>query len=62
MDRILAEDKPNQREQIKLPANRIDRFFPKGYTPKQKEDTIIKLLAEWQRKRERYKAEQELER
>lgn len=62
MERILAEDKPNQREQIRLPASRIDRFFPKGYTPKQKEDTIIKLLADWQRKRERYKNEQERER
>ena len=61
MERILAEDKPNQREQIRLPASRIDRFFPKGYTPKQKEDTIIKLLADWQRKRERYKNEQERE-
>ena len=62
MERILAEDKPNQREQIRLSANRIDRFFPKEYTPKQKEDTIIKLLADWQRKRERYKSEQERER
>lgn len=62
MERILAEDKPNQKEQIRLPASRIDRFFPKGYTPKQKEDTIIKLLADWQRKRERYKNEQERER
>ncbi len=61
MERILAEDKPNQKEQIRLPASRIDRFFPKGYTPKQKEDTIIKLLADWQRKRERYKNEQERE-
>lgn len=62
MERILAEDKPNQKEQIRLPASRIDRFFPKGYTPKQKEDTIIKLLADWQRKRKRYKNEQERER
>lgn len=62
MERILAEDKPNQKEQIRLSASRIDRFFPKGYTPKQKEDTIIKLLADWQRKRERYKNEQERER
>lgn len=62
MERILAEDKPNQKEQIRLPASRINRFFPKGYTPKQKEDTIIKLLADWQRKRERYKNEQERER
>ena len=56
---ILAEDKPNQREQIRLPLNRVDRFFPKGYTPKQKEDTIIKLLADWQRKRERCEQDRE---
>lgn len=28
-------------------------YFPKSYTPKQMEDTIIKLLEQWQRKREK---------
>ena len=53
INRILSEEKPNQKEQIRLPVERIERFFPKGYTTRQKEDTIIKLLSEWQRKRER---------
>lgn len=55
--KLLPEEKPNQKEQIKLQTERINRFFPKGYTPKQMEDTIIKLLADWQRKRERNRDE-----
>lgn len=31
----------------------IEEIFPKSYTPKQMEDTIIKLLEQWQRKREK---------
>ena len=57
INRILSEEKPNQKEQIRLPVERIERFFPKGYTTRQKEDTIIKLLSEWQRKRERMRDE-----
>lgn len=57
MERVMNEEKPNQREQIRLSSERVDRFFPKGFTPKQKEDTIIKLLSEWQRKRERARNE-----
>ncbi len=59
ISKLLTEEKPNQKEQIKLQTERINRFFPKGYTPKQMEDTIIKLLADWQRKRERNRDEQE---
>lgn len=50
---IMTEEKPNQKEQIKLPKERIKRFFPKDYTAKQMEEIIMKLLADWQRKRER---------
>jgi len=50
---ILTEEKPNQREQVRFPAAKLKGFFPKSYTPKQMEDTILKLLGEWQRKRER---------
>lgn len=57
INRMLSEEKPNQKEQIRLPVERIERFFPKGYTTRQKEDTIIKLLSEWQRKRERTRDE-----
>lgn len=49
---IMTEEKPNQKEQIKLKADNIRNFFPKGYSARQMEETILKLLAEWQRKRE----------
>ena len=50
---IMTEEKPNQREHIKLPAAKLKGFFPKSYSPKQMEETILKLLGEWQKKRER---------
>lgn len=50
---IMTEEKPNQKEQIKLPKERIKKFFPKDYTAKQMEEIIMKLLADWHRKRER---------
>ena len=40
---ILAEEKANQREKIKIPAERIRRFFPKSYTTEQIEEAIVKL-------------------
>jgi len=49
---ILSEEKPNQKEQFKIPKERINKYFPVG-TPTQKiEDTIIKAL-ELYRKRQR---------
>jgi len=49
---ILSEEKPNQKEQFKMPKERISKYFPVG-TPTQKiEDTIIKAL-ELYRKRQR---------
>jgi len=49
---ILSEEKPNQKEQFKIPKERISKYFPTG-TPAQKiEDTIIKAL-ELYRKRQR---------
>ena len=44
---ILEQEKPNQREQIKIRADKLDAYFPEGYTPKQKTDLIEKLLKEW---------------
>lgn len=49
---IMTEVKPNQQEQIKLKKNSIQRYFPKDYTAKQMEDVIVKLLEQWQRKRQ----------
>ena len=49
---IMTEEKGNQKEQVKLKVDSIRKFFPKSYKPRQMEDVIMKLLAEWQRKRE----------
>lgn len=51
---IMQEEKPNQKEQFKMPREKINRYFPAG-TPAQKiEDTIIKALELWkQRERNR---------
>ena len=49
---IMQEEKPNQKEQLRMPKERISRFFAPG-TPAQKmEDTIVKAL-EYYRKRQR---------
>lgn len=50
---ILAEQKPNQREQYKFKREDIRKYFPKSYTDKQVCDTVIKLLEQWQRKQKR---------
>ena len=50
---ILAEQKPNQQEQYKFKWEDIRKYFPKSYTDKQVCDTVIKLLEQWQRRRER---------
>lgn len=52
---IIQEEKPNQKEQFKMPKDRISKYFPPG-TPTQKiEDTIVKAL-ELYRKRQREQA------
>lgn len=51
----LAEQKPNQQEQYKFKREEIRKYFPKSYTDKQVYDTVLKLLEQWQRKRERDK-------
>lgn len=50
---ILAEQKPNQQEQYRFKREDIRKYFPKNYTDKQVCDTVIKLLEQWQRRRER---------
>lgn len=55
MDRmflILEQEKPNQREQIKLRADTLAKYFPEDYTPKQKTDLIECLVKEWYEKQE----------
>ncbi|MGE6579240.1 ParB/RepB/Spo0J family partition protein [Paenibacillus xylanexedens] len=50
---ILTEEKPNQKEKMHIQRERIDRFFPREFTEKQKEDLIVQLLEGWYRKRQR---------
>ena len=52
MEVILREDKPVTRK-VTLKNDRLQKYFPPSYTPKQIEDLIIKLLDQWQRKKQR---------
>lgn len=47
---IMTEQKPNQKEQIKFKVEKLKDYFPKGYTSKQMEDVIEKLLKQYQQK------------
>lgn len=47
---ILEEVKPNQKEQVKIPMERIQKYFPKEFTPVQQVELIEKLLAGWAKK------------
>ena len=49
IDRIMSEEKANQRETVKIPAERIRAVIPKGYTVKQQEDYIVKALEYYHR-------------
>lgn len=51
---IMTEEKGNQKETLKINTSKLKKYFPKNTTPKQMEETIIKLLErEFQRKRGR---------
>lgn len=51
---IMTEEKGNQKETVKIGVDKLRRYFPKGTTPQQMEDFIIRLLErEMQRKRSR---------
>ena len=44
---VLGEEKPNQKVQIKIQAERLDQYFPSNYTDRQKVDLIEKLVKSW---------------
>ncbi|MEX2104233.1 MAG: chromosome partitioning protein ParB, partial [Bacilli bacterium] len=50
---ILTEEKPNQKEKFNIQRERVDRFFPRDFSEKQKEDLIVQLLESWYKKRQR---------
>lgn len=49
---IMQEHKP-EKVKITFTGDKLRRYFPKSYTPKQMEDTMMKLLNDWHRKRQR---------
>ena len=52
---IMSEEKKPPREDITLSGEKLRKYFPRSYTPRQMEDTMFKLLEGWQRKRQRDK-------
>ena len=50
---IMAEQKKPEKEDITLSGEKLRKYFPRSYTPRRMEETIYKLLEEWQRKRQR---------
>ena len=50
---ILAEEKANQKEKLKIPTDRIRKYFPANYTTKQMEETVVKLCEAYYRKHTR---------
>ena len=50
---IMGEEKKAEMDRVTIKNDVLRKYFPKSYTPKQMQDTIIKLLEQWQRKRQR---------
>lgn len=48
---VMNEEKANQKERVKIPVERIRKYFPKDYTTTQMEETIVKLCEAYHRKR-----------
>lgn len=48
---IMSEEKANQKERVKIPVDRIRKYFPQSYTTVQIEETIVKLCEAYHRKR-----------
>jgi ParB family chromosome partitioning protein len=53
MQDIMDEDKKSPMDRVVFDTSDLRKYFPKSYTPKQMQDTILKLLAQWTRKRSR---------
>lgn len=53
MQEILGEVKKGDLERVAFKNEQLRKYFPKSYSPKQMQDTIIKLLEQWQKKRQR---------
>ena len=50
---VMGEPKKDELDKVVIKNDTLKKYFPRSYTPKQMEDTIIKLLEQWQKKRQR---------
>ena len=50
---IMTEEKKPPKEDLTIPGETLRKYFPRSFTPRQMEDTIIKLLASWCKKRQK---------
>ena len=50
---VMGEAKKDELDKVVIKNDTLKKYFPRSYTPKQIEDTIIKLLEQWQRKQQR---------
>ena len=49
---IMGEEKKSELDTVTIKNDTLRKYFPRSYTPKQMEDTIIKLLEQWKKKRQ----------
>ena len=50
---VMGEEKKGELDKVVIKNDTLRKYFPRSFTPKQMEDTIIKLLDQWQRKQQR---------
>ena len=50
---IMGEEKKAEMDRVTIKNDVLRKYFPKSYTPRQMEETILKLLEQWQKKRQR---------
>ena len=50
---VMSEEKKDELDRVTLKSDTLRKYFPKNYTPQQMERVIIKLLDQWQKKRQR---------
>ena len=50
---VMGEEKKDELDKVVIKNDTLRKYFPRSYTPKQMEDTIIKLLEQWQRRQQR---------
>jgi ParB family chromosome partitioning protein len=50
---VMGEEKKDELDKVVIKNDTLRKYFPRSFTPKQMEDTIIKLLEQWQRKQQR---------